>query len=115
LAAAAFAGPAPRAAAQSCPNPTWGQVTTIGAPTGRADYAMAYDSARDKILLFGGTDGTQNTNFSDTWEYDPAAPTPTWTLLSPATTPPARSGHGMVYDSARQRIVMFGGKPDGST
>ena len=32
-----------------------------------------------------------------------------WRMLSPTTSPPARRGHAMAYDAARQRIVLFGG------
>ena len=34
-----------------------------------------------------------------------------WTQLKPVTSPWARSGHAMVYDSARRRTVLFGGSP----
>jgi IPT/TIG domain-containing protein/galactose oxidase-like protein len=39
----------------------------------------------------------------------PAAAQVTWSPLSPATSPPPRAGHAMVYDSARGRTVLFGG------
>ncbi len=32
-----------------------------------------------------------------------------WTELAPATSPPARSTHGMAYDGESDRIVLFGG------
>ncbi|MBI4872049.1 MAG: hypothetical protein HY814_10845, partial [Candidatus Riflebacteria bacterium] len=32
-----------------------------------------------------------------------------WTLASPATSPEARQAPSMVYDSAREKIVLFGG------
>ncbi len=33
-----------------------------------------------------------------------------WHLVSIATTPGARLGHGMVYDSTRNKVIMFGGE-----
>lgn len=33
----------------------------------------------------------------------------TWSVLSPANSPASRNAYGMVYDSARQRAVLFGG------
>jgi hypothetical protein len=38
-----------------------------------------------------------------------AGPTPTWTQLSPATSPPARSYLAMTYDPVSGKIIMFGG------
>jgi len=72
-------------------------------PYARNFAAMAYDSARGRVVLFGGHDGTHALN--DTWEWDGS----TWTQRRPATSPPARSRHAMAYDSARGRVVLFGG------
>ena len=38
-----------------------------------------------------------------------AAPTPTWTQFSPATSPPARSYLAMTCDPVSGKIIMFGG------
>src|ERR1041385_6606815 len=38
-----------------------------------------------------------------------AAPTATWTELSPAGSPPARSYLAMTYDAVSGKIIMFGG------
>jgi len=64
---------------------------------------MAYDSNCDVIILFGGQDATPH--FNDTWKWDGT----TWTQLSPPVSPTPRYGSGMVYDSLRQKMVMFGG------
>jgi len=41
---------------------------------------------------------------------------PNWVQLSPTTVPPGREAGVMVYDGARQQIVMFGGAvPSGSS
>src|SRR5262245_35549670 len=77
---------------------SWKNLTPNPMPP-RAGHAMAYDSARDRVVLFGGTT-TQPT--SDTWEWDGA----TWTLLAPPHVPPARTGAAMVFDSARSPIVL---------
>jgi hypothetical protein len=66
----------------------------------RFNHAMAYDAARQRVVLFGGG-GT----LSDTWEWDGV----TWTHRTPAASPPARGGHAMAWDAARQRVVLFGG------
>jgi hypothetical protein len=63
---------------------------------------MAYDSARSRVVLFGGT---WNTTQGDTWEWDGAA----WSLRSQAGPAP-RYDHAMAFDAARQRAVIFGGR-----
>lgn len=72
-------------------------------PAGRVTAGMAYDSARQQIVLFGG--GVGYTTFSDTWVWDGTD----WTQKFPASSPPARQGFSMAYDSARQQVVLFGG------
>jgi hypothetical protein len=70
--------------------------------------AMAYDAATNQLLLFGG--GTSHTPTAlgyhgDTWVWDGS----NWTQLHPVTSPPARQNPDMVYDAARQQIVLYGG------
>lgn len=77
-------------------------------PSARGFSAMAYDSARRRVVLFGGRDST-GTDFDDTWEWDGSG----WTLAS-ESGPLARNAHAMAYDSARGRTVLFGGFNYGS-
>jgi MYXO-CTERM domain-containing protein len=80
--------------------------TGSGAPTGVRDGAMAYDAARERLVCFGGyTDGSGDSEIDETWEWDGSA----WTRMSPAVSPSPRGGHGMAFDSRRQRIVLYGG------
>lgn len=79
----------------------WTHMVTPGPPA-RAYAAMAFDSGRARVVLFGGQGA------ADTWEWDGA----TWTQRS-ATGPGARSGHSMAYDPDRACVVLFGGQ--GST
>ena len=64
---------------------------------------MVYDSARRRVVMFGGRGGSGL--LSDTWEWDGKQ----WIRMSPGVSPSARSGHAMAYDSARRRVVLFGG------
>ena len=85
-------------------------------PAGRGDHAMAWDPLRRTVLLFGGQ--TLDSNSDELWEWNGADGT--WTNLTPAQRPAAwpegRNGHGMAYDVARGRLVVFGGigPPSGS-
>jgi N-acetylneuraminic acid mutarotase len=84
---------------------TWTDLNPVVAPSARIEPNMAYDAAADRIVLFGGM-GTMSV-LNDTWSYDLA--TNTWTNLSPSVSPLARFGFGMVYDSAADRTIIFGG------
>jgi cysteine-rich repeat protein len=88
---------------------SWTEVTPSGAPSPRAG-PIAYDSARDRVVLFGGNGpmggpAPQVVVLGDTWEWDGAA----WVELHPTTAPSPRTGHVLVFDAARQRTVLFGG------
>jgi cysteine-rich repeat protein len=71
-------------------------------------FAVAYDARRKRFVAFGGTalgfDGFDH-HVAETWEWNGS----TWTEIAIGSGPPARSGHGLVYDAHRDRIVMFGG------
>ena len=77
---------------------------TNAAPVARENATATWDSERNRLIVFGGSD-TSGAR-SDTWEFDPVARS--WTAR-PGTTPPARSGATSVYDSVRRRVVLHGG------
>src|SRR5262245_54514259 len=79
----------------------WVQVNTLGQPD---LAAMAYDAARGRVVLFGGS-FANGTYSADTWEYDGQA----WRLRVTTNRPSGRGGHAMSYDAARGRVVLFGG------
>lgn len=91
-------------AAGTCTARRWVARTTTGAIAGRAGAGVAYDSARQRVVLFGGEAVSA---FSDTWEYAPA--TSTWTRLF-VTGPAARFDPAMAYDPVRAVTVLFGGE-----
>jgi hypothetical protein len=80
----------------------WRNRTSTSVPDARYDHAMAYDSARGRVVLFGGYNGS--IYVGDTWEWNGSA----WTQVA-TTGPSARGAHAMAYDSARGRVVLFGG------
>lgn len=74
----------------------WQQV--VGpAPSPRQTAAIAYDSARQRVVLVGGL-GTMN--LQDHWEWDGAS----WTQVSP-TVPMGNWFGVMAHDAARARLV----------
>ena len=85
----------------------WTQVVTAHAPSSRVGTRLAYDLARSKVVLFGGDDGSRaHTVFQDTWNYDGVD----WTQLATANAPSPRSETAMTYDTARLRVLLYGGR-----
>ena len=70
---------------------------------------IAYDSNRNRAVLFGGQDATTGIPINDTWELDNGV----WSHLAPAHAPSPRNGGGMAYDASRGVVVLFGGNADG--
>lgn len=62
---------------------------------------MATDTARNKIVLFGGGFASLN----DTWEWNGS----TWRQMSPCVSPQHRGLHAMTFDSARAKTIVHGG------
>jgi hypothetical protein len=86
----------------------WSRLQTVGDPPApRRNLALIFDPVRDRLVLYGGSDGVQF--FGDVWELSLTG-TPAWTPLTPAgTSPPGRDLVGAVYDPAYDRMVIFGG------
>ena len=86
----------------------WTQRHLAVSPSARQFASMVYDSARRVVVLFGGQTGNPTTPIlNDTWTWDGS----TWTQQHPARSPAARISAAMTYDSARGRVVLFGGDP----
>jgi len=88
--------------------PAWTELMPDGTPPSiRYLHSAIYDPARDRMLVFGGTDGYYRNN--EVWSLT-LSDTPAWTLLAPGGTPPStRYAHSAVYDPVRDRMVVFGG------
>ncbi len=106
----------------------WEEQSPTLRPEPRFETAMAYDSARREVVLFGGVDqhsprtvstpwatvrvypdassqlGTE-AFYRDTWIWDGRD----WTQRSPGLMPPERACHAMAFDAARKQVVLFGG------
>ena len=75
---------------------------------------MVYDAARREVLLFGGyakaPTGDSLVHPNDVWAWNGA----TWRRLDAGgpDRPGGRAVPHLVYDAARQRVVMFGGRSE---
>jgi hypothetical protein len=87
----------------------WRLVVVDQQPPGRINGIIAYDSARERAVLFSGANVWMDRDglyLTDTWEWDGEK----WLDISPAQQPPGRAAHAMAFDENRQVIVLFGGR-----
>ncbi|MGV3622455.1 MAG: hypothetical protein ACO1OB_16675 [Archangium sp.] len=82
----------------------WSRVESRRPPL-RADTALATDTVRKRVVLFGGRDLSASTEHGDTWEWDGLS----WSQRTPMTPPSPRFGHALSFDALRARMVLFGG------
>ena len=81
-------------------------------PSPRTGARMAWDTPNNVGILFGGLGPTDRGatevqhDSAETWLWTGAR----WVQRFPETAPPARSLHGMTYDTTRHRAVIFGGR-----
>jgi len=76
-------------------------------PLGREDASIAFDTALNVVILFGGVNlsGGSERFLNDTWSFAGDE----WTSLNLAHAPPARAFAAFGYDSADNESVLFGG------
>jgi hypothetical protein len=103
---------------------TWLPQAPAGTvPPDRGSHSAVYDSANNRMLVFGGfniVDFSAQTTMilGDLWELSNAnglTGTPTWTQLAQSGTAPGPlSSHGAVFDAANQRMIVMAAVPDAS-
>jgi hypothetical protein len=76
-------------------------LANMGGPTARCDQAMAFDSNRNLVVIFGGYNGAF---FGDTWEWNGTS----WANAN-VTGPGPRADSFMAFDRSRGFMVLFGG------
>lgn len=86
---------------------TWTEHFPVVSPPARIGAAMAPDPVAGTVVLFGGSVGVLRERLADTWTWDGTAGT--WTLQTPAVSPPPRTDATMAYDKKRRQVVLFGG------
>ncbi|MCA8974126.1 MAG: hypothetical protein KDC98_05360 [Planctomycetes bacterium] len=94
-------------------NGTGNLVTLATRPPARSGHAMVTDSRRNRVVLFGGLDGSLIPSpLNDLWEYDPI--NEAWLPQPPPPISP-RSQHAMAFDpgfgATAGRVFVFGGTP----
>ncbi len=92
----------------------WSQVTTSGEPLPRVAQGTtapcAYDSRRDRLVFFSGSDAAYNNRRLDEVVALNLDGTATGARLYPTgTAPPGRVNYSAVYDPVRDQVIVFGG------
>jgi hypothetical protein len=80
-------------------------------PVARWDHTLAADDARQRMILFGGRDGSAQA-LGDTWVFELAEQT--WRRLDVAGPSP-RFGQAMAADQAAGVLYLFGGQDNAPT
>ena len=75
---------------------SWMLAAPAASPSPRGGHAMAFDSRRGRIVVYGGYRHTE------LWEYDGT----TWTMRE-GSGPEGAFPSGLAYDSSRDRLVFY--------
>lgn len=90
------------------PGGTWASIPVVGGPsTSATAMSVVYDSRRDRLIVFGGTDSQGFTN-NQVLTLALTGPS-SWTGPALSVRPSARVGHAAVYDPIGDRMIVFGG------
>ena len=94
--------------------PTWSTVAVSGTlPPASVQHTTVYDPIHDQMILFGGSTAPfSGSARRDAWTLSLSGAS-TWSKLALGTVPAGRSGMPMVYDSARDRLLISGGQYQG--
>ena len=93
----------------------WSPISTSSAPPARLFHAMAVDDQSRTAYVFSGGDAQAFTGpfMRDIWAFDLV--TPAWRQVVTTGDPPTgRIKHGMTFDTASRRLLVFGGHDDGA-
>lgn len=88
----------------------WLQRFPQTTPPRRAVHGMVYDSTRNRVVMFGGRQAPSDRDglpsyLNDTWVYE----NDDWTRIESELNPSTRQFPAMTYDSARDRVILYGG------
>src|SRR5262249_32908629 len=91
-------------------SPAWSPLAPMGTPPqARARQVAIYDPPRDRLVVFGGDQGSLYQVLGDTWALSLGS-TPAWTLIVPSGAgPDPRSRSDAIYDPNGDRMVVHGG------
>ena len=95
----------------------WSHFTLAGSGPSLNSTPVVYDSASNRLMVFGGLGANSSCCVSDTWALlsaNGSGGTSQWQQLAPSgTLPPSRFAHSAVYDQINNRMIIFGGGVSG--
>lgn len=92
----------------------WQPLAPAHSPGPRSMTAIAYDSRRQRAVLFGGVsnwDGTAWVYDNSTWEWDGKD----WQKIETSIAPSGRIRHAMAYDEVNGKVILYGGENSSGT
>lgn len=89
---------------------SWTTRSPLKPPKARDNYGLTYDENSSLFVLFSGGDN-MGSRLNDTWTYNLTSDK--WVKQSPASGPPGRLLHKLVYDKKEKCSIMFGGSEAG--
>jgi hypothetical protein len=85
----------------------WTRIGVTSPPPFQARHGATYDADRERFVMFGASSLGQDDDV--TYQLSLAG-APSWAVLATSTfRPMARGGYGVVADTRRNRMVLFGG------
>ena len=102
--------------ANALDSPAWTQLNPTpdpvnGSPGARFAHSSVYDPTNNRMIVFGGQEDTPQGKSNEVWVLEHAnglGGTPTWTLLNTIGAPGPCALHTAVYDSAANRMIVWG-------
>ena len=91
------------------PASPWKPIAAAHSPGPRTMAAIAYDSKRQRAVLFGGITNWDGHNWvydNSTWEWDGQD----WQEIDSPVSPAGREHHSMAYDEKNGKVMLFGGQ-----
>src|SRR5215475_10551093 len=95
----------PPIASAAGPSGSWSFLTATPQPSPRMLTASAYDPVRNRMIIFGG----HPPFLGDVWALPLSGPAVWEPIVTHGEAPSARYGATMIYDSADDRLILFGG------
>ena len=87
-----------------------------GAPPARGRHLAAFDFAKNRMLVWGGVDGTGTPSPTDLWALEFATEPPRWVRVTTQGTPPSpRFAPASAVDSLNRVLYVFGGTTEQGT
>jgi hypothetical protein len=85
--------------------PAWSDITPTVSPAGRMGHTATYDPVNQQMVVFGGNDAIVQLGDTEVFYFTSGL----WSTGPPSGGPARRSNHSAVYDSWKERVLIFGG------